>query len=188
MDTLTTVCKPEVGTQGEEEDRYRLVGVVERVTFRDHATGYSVLRVRASEHPRPVTLVGTVADVSPGARLQSCGRWSRHLRYGMQFVAKEISISPPEFAGALEMYLGSGFASGVGPVHAKRLIEAFGPQALDVAEREPLRLRSVRGIGPSRAAALCSAALHRGPASAVSTPSTPRPAPGRRGGKGDFRS
>lgn len=185
MDALAFTPAPAAEQEQADDAFYRIVGIVERVTFHDPATGYCVLKVRAHEHPRPVTLVGTADAVTAGARVRARGRWSRHNRYGMQFVADRVSVSPPEFAGALETYVGGGLADGIGPEHARRLVEAFGPQVLDVAEREPWRLRAVKGVGPKRAAALCDAALHGAP---VSSPSAPTESRGRRAGVGGSRT
>src|SRR4051812_50206931 len=40
---------------------------------------------------------------------------------------------------------------GIGPVYAKRLVQAFGEAVFDVVEQQPDRLREVAGIGPKRA-------------------------------------
>jgi exodeoxyribonuclease V alpha subunit len=41
---------------------------------------------------------------------------------------------------------------GIGSVHAKKLVGAFGKAVFDLIEQEPDRLREVTGIGPKRAA------------------------------------
>ena len=46
---------------------------------------------------------------------------------------------------------------GIGPVYAKRMIEAFGSEVFDVIETEPERLREVDGIGPRRAKRIVAA-------------------------------
>jgi exodeoxyribonuclease V alpha subunit len=46
---------------------------------------------------------------------------------------------------------------GVGPVHAKKLVRAFGEKVFDVIEATPDRLREVDGIGPVRAASILAA-------------------------------
>jgi exodeoxyribonuclease V alpha subunit len=51
----------------------------------------------------------------------------------------------------IEKYLGSGMIRGIGPVYARKLVLAIGPQVFDVIEAEPHRLREVAGIGPKRA-------------------------------------
>jgi exodeoxyribonuclease V alpha subunit len=40
---------------------------------------------------------------------------------------------------------------GIGPIYAKKLVEAFGKAVLDIIEASPERLREVAGIGPKRA-------------------------------------
>jgi exodeoxyribonuclease V alpha subunit len=40
---------------------------------------------------------------------------------------------------------------GIGPIYAKKLVEAFGEKVFDMIEAEPMRLREVTGIGPVRA-------------------------------------
>ncbi|MDO8835096.1 MAG: ATP-dependent RecD-like DNA helicase, partial [Vicinamibacterales bacterium] len=49
-------------------------------------------------------------------------------------------------------YLGSGLIRGIGPVYAKKLVEAFGADVFDVIDTQPRKLRDVAGIGPARAA------------------------------------
>ncbi len=46
---------------------------------------------------------------------------------------------------------------GVGPVYAKRLIQAFGEKVFDVIQGAPGRLREVDGIGPRRAERIIAA-------------------------------
>ena len=42
---------------------------------------------------------------------------------------------------------------GIGPVYAKKLVQAFGEAVFDAIEQAPERLQEVAGIGPKRAAA-----------------------------------
>ena len=41
---------------------------------------------------------------------------------------------------------------GIGPVYARRLVQAFGETVFDLIEQQPDRLREVTGIGAKRAA------------------------------------
>ncbi|MBC7919703.1 MAG: hypothetical protein H7Z75_01295, partial [Ferruginibacter sp.] len=50
---------------------------------------------------------------------------------------------------AVERYLGSA-VKGLGPVLASRIIQAFGPDALEILDRHPERLREVSGIGEKK--------------------------------------
>ena len=48
---------------------------------------------------------------------------------------------------------GSGMVKGIGPIYAKRLVQAFGEAVFEVIEQAPERLQAeVAGIGPKRAA------------------------------------
>lgn len=187
--TAASACRESRGGDGDP-DLYRVVGIVERVTFHDPRSGRAVLRVRAVDHPRPIAVVATFLDtdagVVAGARIEADGLWSRHPRYGMQFTVHRARIGAPAFAGALERFLAGGRVAGVGPVHARRLIESFGPQVLEIAEREPWRLREVVGVGPRRAAALCDAALETAPVTGPpnATAGRVRPIGGRAGRSG----
>ena len=40
---------------------------------------------------------------------------------------------------------------GIGPVYAKKLVQAFGATVFDAIEQAPERLQEVAGIGPKRA-------------------------------------
>ena len=44
-------------------------------------------------------------------------------------------------------YLSSGAVKGVGPAVAKKIVEHFGVEALEILENDPKRLREVSGIG-----------------------------------------
>lgn len=138
----------------------RIEGTVDRITFRNEQTTYTVIQVELDSGER-VTLVGTVASVQPGERVQAEGAWQVHPRYGLQFQAERITSIPPVTATAIERYLSSGLIKGVGPAMAKRLVEAFGDQTLDVMTNSPHKLSEVPGIGPKRAAAIAEAATQQ---------------------------
>jgi predicted flap endonuclease-1-like 5' DNA nuclease len=72
-------------------------------------------------------------------------------RAGQQFKARFMHTSAPTSIDGIEKYLGSGMIRGIGPVYAKRLVQAFGEKVFDTIEAESDRLREVTGIGPLRA-------------------------------------
>ncbi|MDE2699179.1 MAG: ATP-dependent RecD-like DNA helicase, partial [Gemmatimonadota bacterium] len=57
----------------------------------------------------------------------------------------------PSTVEGMRRYLGSGLIKGIGPVTAKRIVDHFGKEALDVIERDPKRLVEVEGLGAKRA-------------------------------------
>ena len=94
-----------------------------------------------------VTAVGIMPEVTVGSSLFLGGAWKVHPKYGEQFQVERFEESMPETAEGVEKYLGSGLIKGIGPVSAKRIVEAFGTEALNIIEEDPDRLLSVNGIG-----------------------------------------
>jgi exodeoxyribonuclease V alpha subunit len=128
-----------------------LAGLVERVTYHNEDTGFSVLRIKARGHRDLVTVIGHLAAVSAGEWVTASGEWVSDRTHGQQFRAKFLKTSAPTSLEGVEKYLGSGMIRGIGPVYAKKLVRAFGENVFDTIEAEPRRLREVPGIGPVRA-------------------------------------
>ena len=118
-------------------------GLVERVTFHNEENGFCVLRVKARGHRDLVTVVGHAAAISAGEWITAIGEWVNDRTHGQQFKARFLKTSPPTSVEGIEKYLGSGMIRGIGPVYAKKLVEAFGEKVFDVIEAEPERLREV---------------------------------------------
>ena len=127
-----------------------LQGEIERITYRDEKTGYSVIRLRIAGAAKPVTVVGILPVASIGEALSLMGEWVVHPRFGKQFQARSCRPSVPVTAAGIERYLGSGAIKGVGPVTARRIVQEFGEKALDVLDREPESIARVTGIGKAR--------------------------------------
>ena len=128
-----------------------LAGLVERVTFHNSDNGFCVLRAKARGHRDLVTVVGHAAVISAGEWVTASGEWINDRTHGHQFKARFMRTSAPTSVDGIEKYLGSGMIRGIGPVYAKKMIEAFGETVFDIIEAEPERLREVTGIGRVRA-------------------------------------
>ena len=128
-----------------------LAGLVERVTFHNPDSGFCVLRVKVRGQRDLVTVLGAAASISAGEFVQATGAWVNDRTHGLQFKAAFLRAAPPTTLEGIERYLGSGMIKGIGPVYAKRLVDAFGEGVFDMIEQSPERLRDVDGIGPKRA-------------------------------------
>ncbi len=129
-----------------------LTGVIERITFHAEESGYTVARLNTGNVKNLITIVGSFANIQAGQTLQLEGQWREHLQYGSQFeVVKYEEIKPATLTG-MEKYLGSGLIKGVGPVTAKRIVNWFGLDTLDVIENQIERLSEVPGIAVKRIA------------------------------------
>ena len=79
------------------------------------------------------------------------GVWENHPQHGTQLRAVELERSLPEDEDEIICYLSSGVCKGVGPATAQRIVDRFGAQALDILEREPERLTTLKGITAKKA-------------------------------------
>lgn len=127
-----------------------LEGSVERITYVNEETGYSVIRLAVQGRQELVTAVGNLASVNVGESLRLTGFWITHTQYGRQFKVLDYETLLPATVEGIRRYLGSGLIKGVGPVTAQRIVDYFGLETLEVIEQQPERLLEVPGVGPKR--------------------------------------
>lgn len=127
-----------------------LRGVVERLTYSNEETGYSVIKAKVKGYAELVAIVGSMAGVNVGSVLSVKGEWTHDAKYGRQFVAKEWEETLPASIYGMEKYLGSGLIKGIGPKYAKQIVSMFKEDTLRVIEEEPDILIGVNGIGHKR--------------------------------------
>jgi len=138
------------GRASYEENASRLTGTVERIIYQNAENGFSVIKCRAKGYSDLVTVVGNMPDVHVGSVLSMQGQWKIDGKYGRQFSAEKWEETLPATAYGIEKYLGSGLIKGVGPKFAKRIVQQFGKDTLEIIETEPDRLLEVAGIGQKR--------------------------------------
>lgn len=124
---------------------------IDRITFCNEQTGYYVLKASARKYPHGVTVVGSLGFIQPGEEIRAYGTWACHPSFGMQFQAIKVTVLKPATLKGIEKYLGSGMIKGIGPVTARKLVETFGLDTLDVIENQPEKLAECPGIGSGKA-------------------------------------
>jgi len=127
-----------------------LTGFLESIVFSSEDTGFTVARLKAPRFHDLVTIVGTLPGVQPGEKLSCRGTWKHHSQYGRQFEIENYHLEAPADEVGIEKYLASGLIKGIGPVYAKRIVQEFGKETLDVIDRESKRLLDIEGIGEKR--------------------------------------
>ena len=125
-------------------------GTVHSVIFQNPENGYTVLRLLTPEG-EAVTVVGCVPCAAPGEHLAASGVWETHPQHGEQLRALELERSLPEDEEEIFSYLSSGICKGVGPATAQRIVDRFGAETLDILERDPERLNTIKGITSKKA-------------------------------------
>jgi exodeoxyribonuclease V alpha subunit len=128
-----------------------LEAVLERITYANEDTGYTIARVATERTGRDLlTVVGPLLGAQVGESLRLTGRWGSHPRYGRQFQVHSYATVLPATIQGIRRYLGSGLIRGIGPVMAERMVAHFGAGILDVIDHQPGRLTEVHGLGPKR--------------------------------------
>ncbi|UNO41931.1 ATP-dependent RecD-like DNA helicase [Streptomyces sp. MST-110588] len=126
-------------------------GVLERITYANEESGYTVARVDTGRGAGELlTVVGSLLGAQPGESLRMEGRWGSHPQYGRQFTVENYTTVLPATIQGIRRYLGSGLIKGIGPRIADRITEHFGTDTLDIIEQQPERLIEVPGLGPKR--------------------------------------
>lgn len=126
-------------------------GVLERITYANEESGYTVARVDTGRGAGDLlTVVGALLGAQPGESLRMEGRWGSHPQYGKQFTVENYTTVLPATIQGIRRYLGSGLVKGIGPVFADRITQHFGVDTLDILEAAPARLIEVPGLGPKR--------------------------------------
>lgn len=126
-------------------------GIVDRVTYHNPDNGWSVLRVLPFDSPfQQETVTVHQTKVFAGASMEFHGAWTVHPKFGRQFKATKAIERKPATTAALEKYLGSGLIKGVGPKTAKKIVNYFGNDTLEVFENEIERLMEITGIAQKK--------------------------------------
>ena len=125
-------------------------GTVHSVIFQNAENGYTVLRL-LTEEGEVITVVGCIPCVAPGEHLTVTGTWETHPQHGEQLKVQELERSLPEDEDEIFDYLSSGVCKGVGSTTARRIVDRFGLETLDILEAEPERLQEIRGITAKKA-------------------------------------
>ena len=138
------------GAIGEEVET--LEGTVTAVIYQNPENGYTVLRVKSKEGSQ--TVVGELAEVSAGEHILATGIWVDHPSFGPQFKAAALETAIPTEEQGIYEYLASGVIKGIGKQTARRIVDKFGADTLNIIESRPEELATVKGITLKKAQAI----------------------------------
>ncbi len=127
-----------------------LQGQLEHITYFNAENHYTIAKIKVEGKKELVTVIGNLFSVSPGEVLKLKGLWEIHPKYGEQFKVLSYEPIPPVTEKGIERYLGSGLIKGIGPVMAKRLVDKFKGETLNIIETDIERLKEVEGFGHKR--------------------------------------
>lgn len=126
-------------------------GVIQRITYQNEQNGYTVFQIKADSVRELLTVVGTAYGIKEGATIVARGTYKDHPKFGRQLNAVNITETLPTTKAGIAKYLGSGLIKGIGPETAKKIVDFFGKDTLEIIYQDPQKLTKVPGLGLSKA-------------------------------------
>lgn len=123
-------------------------GIVEDIIFRNESNGFTVAKLHAEEDS--ITIVGNIPFLNIGQSVEVAGEMIYHPNYGEQIKIENVSTITPNTLDGIEKYLSSGLIPHVGKKTAKKIVERFGKDSLEIIEYYPEQLKEIEGIGDKK--------------------------------------
>lgn len=131
-----------------DHDIIHIEGTVENVLFLNENNGYIVLDLDAGGEL--ITVVGELGEIEVGEGLILEGKYVTHHKFGTQFRAEYCERKLPDTVVNIEKYLATGAIKGIGPSLARKIVNVFGAQTLEIMENNPYRLSEIKGISEKK--------------------------------------
>ena len=128
-----------------------LKGQIEEFIYQNDTNSYSIAVFSIEDSLDVITVVGYLPFIAEGDTLKLQGKMVTHQEYGEQFKIESFEKLMPETPQALLKYLSSGTIKGIGPAIAKRIVDYFGENTINIFKFEPLKLAEIKGISKDRA-------------------------------------
>lgn len=138
----------------QEKEEERLVGLVERIMFKNEDTGYHVLSVGVKDLMEEIKVTINQPNIFEGLTYEFKGEYIIHPRFGNQFKATIAFEVLPSTKEGLKAYLSSSFFPGIGPVIAGKIIDYFGDKVMDVFNNNIEKLIEIPGISKRKLEAI----------------------------------
>jgi len=106
-----------------------------------------------------IKAVGYCLPIAEKVRYRLNGHWAKHPRHGLQFEVEGYEEVISHTKEGIIGYMASGQIKGVGRKIAELIYDTFGQDTLEILDREPEKLMTVRGISKKRLQKICDSYL-----------------------------
>ncbi len=127
-----------------------LSGEVIEIIYKNELNSY-VIAVINTENDEEITIVGYLPFINIGDTLKLMGKFVEHQEYGRQFKVDTFEKMMPKTVKTLERYLANCGIKGIGPATAKKIVDTFGEDTVNVFKFEPEKLANIKGITEEKA-------------------------------------
>lgn len=132
-----------------EKELERYEGEIVNIIYQNEDNGYKVVEFENDDES--FVAVGYLHGVAVGENVILTGSWINHSTYGEQLKVVMFEKKQPTTAESIYRYLASGIIKGVRESTAKKIVEMFGEESLDVIANHPAKLARIRGISMDKA-------------------------------------
>ncbi len=123
---------------------------IEYIIWQNEGNSYTICEM-TSEELGDFIGVGYLPFVNPGDKIIATGSWETHIEYGEQFKIESYERAKMELEEDIFLYLASGSVKGIGESTAKKIIDMFGADSLNIIKEQPLKLAKIKGISEKKA-------------------------------------
>ncbi len=136
--------------QNTSGQKVTISGSVENVVYSNSKNGYAVLDI-STDNNELITAVGTLANLCTGESVTLYGYYKTHINFGVQLKVDTYEVSLPNTKKAVLKYLQGGSLPYIGMATAKKIVEAFGDDTLEIIATDAKSLSQIRGISYNKA-------------------------------------
>ena len=140
--------------------RNYILGSIRKIIFESNNSSYKVglFKIRETNDPECEMYVGKIIgftgnfnEINEDVDYILYGNLYDHPKYGIQFNTESYEISIPSDADNLILYLSSGLFKGIGNKTAKKIVEKFGSDTVDIIKNNYELLADVSGMTINKA-------------------------------------
>lgn len=124
-------------------------GRIRDIIYRNEINSYTIATFETDEEE--TTVVGYLPFIEKGDSLKITGNFVEHPEYGRQLKIETFEKLMPEDLNSIENYLANGKFKGIGPATAKRMVNTFGKDVINIIKFEPEKLSCIKGITEEKA-------------------------------------
>ncbi len=128
-----------------------ITGEIIGIIYRNDIDSYTIAEIYKAESKETMTIVGYLPFIAEGDTIKAIGKMVEHKDYGEQFKIETFEKIMPQTLDGLERYIGNGTIQGVGPSTAKKIVEKFGKDTIDIIKNYPEELSTIKGISRKKA-------------------------------------
>ncbi len=132
------------------DENITILGKVIEIIYQNPDNGYTVCEIDSASDGL-FTATGYMPYLGEGENISVTGVWVTHPEYGEQLRTTYYETILPTDEQSIIDYLSSGVIYGIRAATAKKIVDKFGADSLNIMLTDPLKLAEIKGISKEKA-------------------------------------